>query len=170
MSEKYTGSVTIIDDEGETVFEAELSDDEMIEFLLQADDEEEPPTPPKRSYTKRADTPMVKKAEGSRYKKPRTVTCKKCGETGHLQKTCTWAASPKEVSSAPEKVGERDIDKPPKMMTAEEFADIKEGYNDGMSIDMYRITYSHLDLVEMRKVAEFDEYKDYVTAYDVLYG
>lgn len=81
---RYTGTVIVLNEDGETIFERELTSDEIIDEILKGSNKgsseeevEEPEETPRRKYTK--------KKKGKRGgKRP----CKICGEFGHNKRTC----------------------------------------------------------------------------------
>jgi hypothetical protein len=83
---KYGGTVLIVDDEGNPVFERELTADEMIDELL------------KDKHIEIVNVPIEEEAvlvtvepEPTPVPAPvkkGTKVCKKCGKPGHMQKTC----------------------------------------------------------------------------------
>lgn len=80
---RYSGSVTVLNEDGEVIFERELTSDEIIDEILKgsnkrsSDEEaEEPEEVPRRKYTRKKD-----KRGGKR-------PCKICGELGHNKRTC----------------------------------------------------------------------------------
>jgi hypothetical protein len=83
----------------------------------------------------------------------RTVTCSKCGNKGHLAKTCT-------ITETPDKAGERDIDKTARL-TEEHWDDIKSTLDDGISIGAQRLSYPQYEEQEMRRAVEFETFADY---------
>ena len=76
---KYGGSISIVDDEGNLVFERELSDDEIVEAILAAvpGEDGEP-----AQIAEDADAPEVTQATKSKR------SCGVCGKPGHNAKTC----------------------------------------------------------------------------------
>lgn len=78
---KYAGNVTILDDEGNSVFERELTADEIIDELVKD----------RQTVSRPIDPPRPAEEEDMRpgkKKKRKKTTCSKCEETGHTAKTC----------------------------------------------------------------------------------
>jgi hypothetical protein len=108
--------------------------------------------PVKRPYKKRdksADGAAAPKTKGKR-----TTTCKKCGVVGHIAKTC-------KNTSTTETVGEREIDKTV-LLTEEQFLDVMQEYNDGVSIPMVRLSYPKIEMSELRRAVKCLNYEEYV--------
>ncbi len=130
---KYVGSITILNEKGNAVYERELTADQLVDELLDArinDDTDLPVRGGEIVHTKMsamtaavvgpggAGTLMAKKED----KVKGARSCKKCGQTGHIQKTC-----PLNKTDAPEFKGEMTPVKP-----APEFNAIRDGEMTGM--------------------------------------
>lgn len=113
---KYAGNITIVDDQGNTVFERELSADEMVEVLLKKDEVTEAdldaalegveggvetaPAPAKRQYKKREKQTEPKKLHSTRGGEGKTC----CGSKGRHFKWCKEAGgsgNPKDALPKP---------------------------------------------------------------------
>lgn len=83
---KYSGGITIYDEESNTVFDRELTQDEIIEALLAAN------AKPKVEQSVAVDTSTKeKKVKVSAATPPvgkGQKVCKECGTPGHMRKTC----------------------------------------------------------------------------------
>lgn len=79
---KYGGTITILDDQGETVFERELTSDEMIAEILFGS----------RSNLETSRVGVIpawsEKAKKRMSKTRKKGTCGSCNETGHNASTC----------------------------------------------------------------------------------
>lgn len=95
-------NLTIIDDEGETIYDVPITADEVIGFLLKYQAGlpvlvEEPAREKKEKTLPRLNKPLASVEIGEGYggktpKMKRQHTCKKCGEVGHIAKTCKTGA------------------------------------------------------------------------------
>jgi hypothetical protein len=98
-------------------------------------------------------------------KAARTVTCKKCGNAGHLAKTCPTSLGdtpePAPAESPDRSNGRTMLDKPLRL-TATEFADVCEQLGDGLSISIVGFNFGHVELDEIRKASISDSYQDYL--------
>jgi hypothetical protein len=131
---KYKGSITVVDDEGNAIFEKELSTDEIVEALLSAipdaedDATEEEPGEPVRTERK----------------------CGGCGKSGHSRRTCSKSDAERPAPKGKpccgslgarhkkdcQETGQPDELPPPapedkgRMLTTDEFDRVKEMRND----------------------------------------
>lgn len=108
---RYGGCVTIVDNEGNIVFERELNEDEIVETLLaaipdgeQAAEEEEP--------AEEAEPTVPESAPPSDGRKARK--CGFCGGTGHQARTCSQKrVNDREPEEADEVEDEADASEEP---------------------------------------------------------
>lgn len=75
---RYSGTIFIVDDEGNSVFERELSEDEIVEAILAA----VPGDEAVETATEDVNTPPLTKGE------KRIRACGMCGKPGHTARTC----------------------------------------------------------------------------------
>lgn len=69
-----------------------------------------------------------------------------------------------ENSPTPTKVGEREIDKKPAMLTAGQYDEVQDAYKDGMAVTMIAFTLT-VDTDEVRKAVKCDNYTQYTAKY-----
>lgn len=123
---KYAGTVNVIDDNGEIVYERELTSDEIIEELISdkkiviigvsASATEIPAILPKREYKKK--DPVMDPAPP---KQKHQKTCSYCDLPGHMAKTCPKKRVDDRASTN---------DEP---LTESEFDDVKQAKKDGLT-------------------------------------
>lgn len=143
---RYAGNITIYDDQGNVVFERDLTQDEMIETLLARTVQSPAPVDeditvgivaaPSRKRGRPAKTSQAWASSGFNPKNraPEAAIakggCKTCGKKGHYAKTC------------PDKLGTssiiRELPKPTKrdhgrVLNEAEFDIVKEGHLDDMT-------------------------------------
>ncbi len=168
-NKRYSGSVIVTDEDGETVHERELELDEIIDELLTApreEEEEEPAPAPKRKYKKRAEKPEAGEPKKKRKSPANRKPCDECGSIGARHfKTCSRFGVPKAdmvpLQGATEVVGEREIDKD-RTLSLDDWSDIKEQHDDGMAMGMIRMNYKQYEEDEMRRAVGFDTYEAYL--------
>lgn len=68
------------------------------------------------------------------------------------------------VSPTPEKVGKREIDKKPRMLTAKQFEEVKESFGDGMALEPIALVLE-VDLDQVRAAIKADNYTQYTAGY-----
>lgn len=78
----------------------------------------------------------------------------------YLKATATHKPA-KEMPETATKWGEREIDKAPEIIGADDWKEIKEGHDDGMSLGPYKISMPQYELQEMQRAVAFDTYEDY---------
>lgn len=86
-------NLTIIDNEGEIIYDVSITADEVIGFLLKKSVEVNAEKPKKERTLPRVNKPMVSVEIGNEHAKdtPKIKgqrTCSKCGGVGHIAKTC----------------------------------------------------------------------------------
>ncbi len=89
---KYSGTITVFDEDPNIVKERDLTQDEIIEFILEEAPEEEEVEEPKKN---------------KKTKARKTVTCKTCGETGHTKKTCPEKSGEQTAAKKKQRSGRR---------------------------------------------------------------
>lgn len=154
---KYGGNITILDDEGNTVFERELSDDEIVEAILAGVSDEievvidpvpEPPTKQPPAMPKLAKKGEPKPCCGSkqnRHKKDCPLDAFDDGETN---------------SSKPKMVAE-DFDGSGDPMTEEEFDEVKDMKDLGKP-SMVIASKLAVRLIEVNRAFSAPDYDWYV--------
>lgn len=70
-------------------------------------------------------------------------------------------AKPKKITPTPEKVGEREIDKEPPIIGEIHWTDIKESHDDGMSINVIKLSYPSYEMRQLLSAVTFDTYEEY---------
>lgn len=96
--------------------------------------------------------------QGKKAQEIAEITGLKIANVYYYMKDATPA---KEMPETPTKWGEREIDKAPEIISEDDFGEIKEGHNDGMSLGSFKISMPQYDLQEMQRVVTFDSYSDY---------
>lgn len=154
---KYGGTITILDDQGETVFERELTADEMIDEILRGKQFSavEVVEGPERTDVTVTLPPPVAPAPRAKGQK----LCKACGQPGHMQKTCPQAleaaghaahAASAMADVVEERGGDRDVvNMSP--MSKTQFEDLKEFQLDEKSAEdiSQEIGWDDLDDIEV---------------------
>ena len=159
---KYSGSITVIDDQGNTVFERELSADELIEHVLLGAKREDtvgradfvPPVVPvatiKRAYKKRdkGDNESVKKpvASGRKFGEPKPC----CGsKSNRCFKTCTTQAK---ADSPDRPAGGK--------FSEATFNTIKDLFEAGLTSDAIagEKGFNLTEVMKIRKAHNYDQY------------
>jgi hypothetical protein len=152
----YAGSIIILDDEGNSVFERELSSDEIIEVLLKGPSETVPlnevveePKPKKRKYTKREAKQFQPFVKG--LPKP----C--CGSKGprHM-KDCSSSHNRATSSKNRHTVDDR------KSFSEPTWYSVKNALDSGDTIDSI-VRDKGLSVTEIRRVNLSDNYQEYLT-------
>lgn len=116
---KYTGTISITDEDGNIVYDQELSADEIIEMLVKNR------SAAPRFEDVRVATAKVEKVSKKVGKSGRKITtCSNCGVEGHKKTTCSRGAK------ASKKDGPA-FD--PGALTEKEFVQVKESQKHGMS-------------------------------------
>jgi len=157
---KYGGTINIIDDEGNIVFERELSADEMIEELLRAKS---------TVYETSADLkigPIM--APGSIHafddSKPARAPrkCGTCGKSGHTYKKCPDRGQDVvKQPKAPKPVEPAMPKKDTEALTEKEYGDVQDAKKD----DLASLDAAHeldLPLVEVNKAYGSPTYEHYL--------
>lgn len=140
---KYAGSINVYDDEGNCVYERDLTQDEIIEELLHVREPFESQrieiqgapiqissleivTPPAEQPHEEEETVPAP----APVKRPGQKTCKKCGEPGHMAKTCKAEDTPAPVEEPKEEPAPpAAVEKPrqeEKKLTRDQFEMIKD--------------------------------------------
>lgn len=155
---KYAGNISILDDEGNTVFERELTDDEIVEAILASvpdgteaePDEDEPLPAPK------------KKAEKAKGKSWVEKSC--CGSKGarHM-KTCIGGTEPVLGIGARAKADQAAWDSYEAPIQQDQFDDIKSLQLDGMSTANIAAE-TELDVIEVELAMKARTLEDYCLA------
>lgn len=108
---KYSGTVTILDEEGNTVHERELTSDQLIDELLFGktapevkEDEEE--------------APATQQSAGKKKRKERT--CSNCHKPGHIARHCPKANGLKDDDE-----DEEELKKDGDVLSTAQFSDVK---------------------------------------------